>query len=221
VLTELAERILAVETDHPTRVAVDGCSAAGKSTLADDLGEVLRRRTRRPLLRVQLDQFKRAVERRTRYPLGTPESYYFEMFDVEAIREVLLLPLGPGGDRRYRSAIMDFRGRTPIDAPVQVAPEDAILLADGGFLQKPELYSCWDLRIYLDIDFADVQRRGTERDQAFMESAEAAAERYRTYYVPGEQRYVAEIRPAELADIVVDNRDFAAPRIVTDRRGPR
>jgi uridine kinase len=64
---------------------------------------------------------------------------------------------------------------------------------------------------------SEVLRRGTIRDQAFMESAEAAAHRYRTYYIPGEELYLAEVRPAERADIVVDNHDFAAPRIIAQR----
>ena len=58
--------------------------------------------------------------------------------------------------------------------------------------------------------------RGTIRDQAWMDSAEAAAERYRTYYLPGEQLYLAEFRPAERADIVIDNRSFETPRIMRD-----
>jgi uridine kinase len=134
------------------------------------------------------------------------------MFD--AIRDELLAPLGPGGDRRYRTEIMDLRGRIPIDSGVRVAPGDAILLADGAFLQWPALYPLWDLRIYIDVDFADVLRRGTARDQAWMDSPEQAAERYRTYCIPGERLYLAEVNPAECADIVVDNRDFTAPRIV-------
>jgi uridine kinase len=212
----LADRILALRLDHPTRVGIDGHSASGKTTLADELAVTLRGQTARPVLRVMIDQFKRHVDLRTRYPAGSPENYYFEMFDVDAIRDQLLAPLGPGGDRRYRTEIMDFSGRTPIDSGVHVSPDDAILVADGGFPQKPALSPHWDLTVYLHIEVADVLHRGTVRDQAWMDSAEAAAERYRTYYIPGEELYLAEIRPAERADIVIDNRDFAAPRIIRD-----
>ncbi|MEU7868612.1 uridylate kinase [Dactylosporangium sp. NPDC049140] len=214
VLDELARRVLVPRPDHPTRVGIDGHSAAGKTTLADELAAVLRGRTARPVLRVAVDHFKRHVDRRTQYPPGSPESYYFEMFDVDAIRDELLVPLGPLGSRRYRTQIMDFSGRTPVDSGVHVAPDDAILVADGGFLQKPALFRHWDLRVYVHIEVADVLHRGTARDQAWMVSAEAAAERYRTYYIPGEELYLAEVRPAERADIVIDNRDFDAPRIV-------
>jgi hypothetical protein len=102
-------------------------------------------------------------------------------------------------------------------------------VADGGFLQKPDLSRHWDLRIYLHIEVADVLNRGTSRDQAWMDSAEAAAKRYRNYYIPGEELNLAEIRPAEQADIVIDNRNFEAARIMrafptkvvtADRRRP-
>ncbi|KOX07473.1 hypothetical protein ADK66_19285 [Micromonospora sp. NRRL B-16802] len=216
MLSGLADRILALPLDHPTRVGIDGHSAAGKTTLADELATTLREKTTRPVLRVMIDHFKRHVDLRTRYPSGSPENYYFEMFDVDAIRDELLAPLGPGGNRRYRTQIMDFSGRTPIDSGVHVATDDAILVADGGFLQKPDLSPHWDLRIYLHIEVADVLHRGTIRDQAWMDSAEAAADRYRSYYIPGEELYLAEIHPAERADILIDNRDFKAPCILRD-----
>lgn len=216
VIDRLTQRILALRLDHPARVAIDGHSAAGKTTLADELAAALRAKTARPVLRVMVDRFKRHVDLRTQYPAGSPENYYFEMFDVDAIRDALLLPLGPGGDRHYRTEVMDFSGRTPIDSGFQVASDDAILVADGGFPQKPALSRHWDLRVYLHIEISDVLYRGTLRDQAWMDSAEAAAERYRTYYIPGEELYLADVRPAEQADIVIDNRNFDEPRITRD-----
>lgn len=210
----VADRVLQLQRSHPMRVAIDGCSAAGKSTFAASLAAALRRRTTRPVVEVCLDGFKRAVERRTRYPAGNPNSYYHEMYDVEAILAELLLPLGPGGSRHYRTEVMDVSGQISVDSGVRVAADDAVLVADGVFLLKPVLNPYWDVRVYLDVDLADVQARGTDRDQAWMTSREAAAERYRTYYVPGEQLYLAEVRPAERADIVVDTRDLSSPRIV-------
>lgn len=101
VLGELASEVLAVERPHPVRVAIDGCSAAGKTTLADELSDVLRARTSREVIRAGIDYFKRAPELRTAYPIDSPESYYLDMWDYDAVRNQLLLPLGPDGDRRY------------------------------------------------------------------------------------------------------------------------
>lgn len=213
LLTELASHVLAVARPHPVRVAIDGCSAAGKTTLADELAEVLRELAARAVVRVGIDHFKRAVELRTAYPPDTPNSYYLDSWDHTAIRDELLIPLGPGGSRRYRTAVMDLPARAAADAPVEVASDDAILLADGVFLQRPELDALWDLRIWLDVSFDDVLRRGIARDQAWMGSAARAEARYRTKYIPGERRYFDEVRPAERAQIVIDNRDPAAPRL--------
>ena len=192
---DLADRILAIRADHPVRVGVDGPSAAGKTTLADRVAEVLRGRTARTVIRAELDYFMRLVEDRNAYPYDSPESYYLDAWDYPAIRARLLEPLGPGGGRRYRNAI---------GAPEQLAPDDAILLADGVFLQRPELDAYWDLRIYLHIEAAESLRRGVERDRHWMGGAEEAERRYRTKYLPGEQRYLAEVRPRERAQIVID-----------------
>jgi uridine kinase len=194
VLVKLAWVVLAVVRPHPVRVAIDGCSAAGKTTLADDLAQVLGGRTERAIVRVG--------------------SYYLDSWDNAAIRDRLLVPLGPGGSRRYCTAVMDLPARTVVDSQVLLAPDDAVLLADGVFLQRPELDPYWDLRIYVDVSFEEVLRRGIARDQQWMGSAVEAARRYRTKYIPGERRYVDEVRPRDRAQVVVGNEDLTAPSLV-------
>lgn len=214
VLAELARVILAVVRPHPVRVAIDGCSAAGKTTLADELASVLAGRTERTIIRVGIDYFKRAVALRTAYPQGSPESYYLDSWDNAAIRDWLLVPLGPDGSRRYRTAMMDLAALAVADGPVLVAPDDAVLVAEGAFLQRPELDPYWDLRVYLNVGFDEVLRRGVARDQSWMGSATEAERRYRTRYIPGERRYVEEVRPADRAQVVVGNEDPAAPTLL-------
>ncbi|MEJ3744679.1 uridine kinase [Actinomycetes bacterium KLBMP 9797] len=218
MLAELARLILTVRRPHPVRVALDGCSAAGKTTMADELAEVLRGRTEREIIRVGIDYFKRAVALRTAYPKDSPESYYLDSWDNAAIRDRLLVPLGPGGDRRYRTAMMDLAALTAVEAPAAVAADDAVLVADGAFLQRPELDPHWDLRVYIDVSFDEVLRRGVARDHAWMGSVAEAARRYQTKYLPGERRYVAEVGPRERAQIVVDNEDFAHPVMIRARQ---
>ena len=205
VIAELAARVLAVPADHPVRVGIDGRTAAGKTTLADALAGHLRRHGDRAVIRAELDYFMKMVEDRTAYPYDSPESYYLDAWDYPAIRRELLVPLGPGGDRRCRA--------NPRDEP-GTAAGDSILLADGVFLQRPELDEHWDLRIYLDIGLAESLRRGVDRDRHWMGGVAEAERRYRTKYLPGEQRYLAEVRPRDRAQIVVDMADPARPRLV-------
>lgn len=211
LLDALAKHVLTVAQPHPTRVAIDGCSAAGKTTLADELAETLAAQTKRPVIRVRLDHFMRARPLRTAYPQDSPESYYLDSWDNAAIVAELLAPLGPSGTRRYRTAIMNLTATEYLDAPYETATDDAILIADGIFLQRPELDPHWDLRVFVHVSFETVLRRGIERDQAWMGSAEAAEHRYRTKYIPGEALYLADIDPAGRAQLVVDNTVFTAP----------
>jgi len=211
LLSELAGLVIAVDRPHPVRVAIDGPSAAGKTTLADELADVLRDRTDREVIRVGIDYFKKDPALRTAYPIESPESYYYDSWDLDAIRSQLLLPLGPGGDRRYVAQVRSLNAQTALAAAVETAAADAVVVADGCFLQRPELLQHWDLRVYVHVGFDVVLRRGTARDQAWMESAAAAEERYRTRYIPGERLYVDQVDPASLADLVVDNADFDRP----------
>jgi uridine kinase len=207
VLAVLAERILALDLPHPTRVAVDGYPAASGAARA---------RRGRPVARVALDSFKRPWWERPPEVRDSPEEYYRHSFDLDRIRDALLLPLGPGGTGVYRTALVDQQARRRV-AEVTTAAPDAVLVADGVFALRPELVELWDFRIWLDVDVEHVLARGPARDLAWMESLEAATERYVVRYVPGEALYTAEADPISRADAVVDNRDFAAPRLLPPR----
>jgi len=78
---------------------------------------------------------------------------------------------------------------------------EGTVIADGIFLHKPEIRSVWDLSVWLDVDRATARRRALARDAAWMEDAVA---RYERRYGPAEDRYLDELDPASLADIVVD-----------------
>jgi uridine kinase len=208
----LADAVDAVRRPHPVRVAVDGPDAAGKTTLADELGEALLGRGR-PVIRASVDGFHRPRADRYRQGEDSPQGYYEDSFDLPALRHALLDPLGPGGDRRYRVAVFDHRADAPVSHPPSVAPDDAVLLCDGVFLQRPELLTSWDLRIFVATAFEEVLRRALVRDASLLGSREAVERRYRVRYIPGQERYVGAVRPRELAHLVVDNDDVSRPRL--------
>ncbi len=58
VIDALADTVTALRVGHPTRVAVDGRSAAGKTTLADALADAVRERARE-VIRASIDDFHR------------------------------------------------------------------------------------------------------------------------------------------------------------------
>ncbi|MGC4892710.1 uridylate kinase [Micromonospora sp. DT31] len=215
VLARLADHLVVRRPPHPLRVAVDGPDAAGKTRLADDLAEVLG--ARRPVLRVSVDGFHQpAAIRRARGPLS-PEGYYRDAFDHETLVTRVLRPLGPGGDRQYLPAAYDLRAETPVTAEPVLAPVDAVLLADGVFLLRPELRAHWDVTVYLHVEPEETLRRALLRDVEVFGSAEEVRRRYRARYLPGQELYRAEVGPARHADVVLDLTDPLAPVVLAWR----
>ncbi len=209
LLGRLAEAVGSVAVAHPTRVAVDGPPAAGKTTLADELAGVLRARGR-DVIRATIDDF--LFPRAQRYPRGeySAEGCYFDAHDYEALNRVLLDPLGPGGDRRCQDAVYDRTADTALSPPVTTAPVDAVLVFDGVFLMRPELIDRWDLRIFVSTALERTVERAVIRERR-VSSRAAVERRWRERYLPSQQFYFATVRPVDHADIVVHNDEPQQP----------
>jgi uridine kinase len=85
------------------------------------------------------------------------------------------------------------------------------VVVDGVFLQHPDLRDLWQLTVFLSVDRELALERGIARDASWLENAR---ERYATRYGPGEARYLEEVDPQSLADIVIDTTELERPRLV-------
>jgi uridine kinase len=213
VLRQLANHIVSLHCPHPLRVAIDGIDAAGKTTLADELAPLVEARGR-PVIRASLDGFHRPRTERYRQGTDSPAGYYQNSFDYEALRETLLVPLGPGGSRMYRRAVFDYRADAPLSAREERAADNAVLLFDGIFLLRPELNSCWDFRLFIAVRFDVALERALARDAPLLGSPAAVEARYRRRYFPAQELYLDTVQPQQAADIVVVNDDPAHPSLV-------
>jgi uridine kinase len=170
------------------RVGIDGVSGAGKTTFADALAPLVAA----PVVRASIDDFH--LPRAVRHRRGEgPESYYEDTFDVGRLRRELLEPFARG--EPIRTAVFDHVRDVPVDEPPFLPPPGAVLIVDGVWLHKPELRDAFDLTIWLATDRRVALERAIARD--------GMPERYATRYVPAETRYIEEIRPETLADLVV------------------
>jgi uridine kinase len=204
LVLELARRIGRVECPHPLRVAIDGVDAAGKTTLADELVAPLIQ-LGRPVVRASIDGFHNPRAIRYRRGESSGEGYFRDSFSHTALIKVLLHPLGPDGDRRYRRAVFDFRTDSPVDAPLEDAASDAVLLFDGVFLLIPDLRPYWDFSIFVRASFETTIARAEVRDRQLFGTAAQVRQRYEQRYVPGQRLYLAEAQPDRHASLVVDN----------------
>jgi uridine kinase len=216
MLGRLAEAVGSVTAPHPTRVAIDGPPAAGKTTLADELAVVLRTRGRE-VMRATIDDF--LFPRAQRYPRGeySAEGCYFDTHDYDALNRVLLDPLGPGGDRRCRYAVYDRTADTAVSPPITTASAGAVLVFDGVFLMRPELIDRWDLRVFVSTALEKTVDRAVIRERPVSSRAEVER-RWRERYIPSQQLYFATVRPADHADIIVHNDEPRQPAWETRTR---
>lgn len=76
-------------------------------------------------------------------------------------------------------------------------------LVDGVFLFRPELDDLWDVRIFVDVEPAEQERRVLARDVAVFGSAAEVLRRYALRYRPAYETYRAAIRPEVRADVVL------------------
>ena len=213
VIASIADGISRVVRAHPVRVAVDGRTASGKTTLANELARALETRGH-PVIRTSIDGFHNP--RAIRYRLGrmSPEGYYRDARDLAAVRRLLLDPLGPGGDWLYRTEAFDLERDEPVDQDPRRAVADAVLIVDGTFLQRPELAGCWDYVVFVDVPEAVAIGRGAARDAALFGGEEAAKAGHRDRYQRAFTLYETECNPIRSADVVIVNDPVDAPKLV-------
>ena len=216
LLQQLATQITdtANTSTHPTRVAIDGVDASGKTMLANKLAPYIEQ-LNRPVIRASIDGFHNPTYIRRQRGSLSPEGYYRDSFNHAALIESLLQPLGPSGSLQFKRRVFDFRTDSAIDAPLETAPADAILLLDGVFLLRPELRAYFDFSIFVRADFEVTTQRAETRDLALFGNVEEIRNRYQARYVPGQRLYLAEAEPERWATVIVDNNDWQRPFVAS------
>ncbi|WP_104668608.1 uridylate kinase [Ensifer adhaerens] len=217
-LQALAAAISSVPFARPIRVAIDGRTASGKTTLADELSEILAA-SGREIIRTSIDGFHKPKAERYARGRQSPEGYYYDARDLVAINTLLLEPLGPDGNREYRTASFDLLNDKPIDEEARLASPDAILIVDGTFLQRPELSGNWDLAIFVDATEAVCEQRGVGRDARLLGGTDAARQLYATRYRPAYSLYERICAPGVSADAVFNNDDLDRPGLAVKANG--
>jgi uridine kinase len=219
-LDEIARHLEGLYLSHPVRVGIDGVDGAGKTTLADALGKMVAQRTNRPVIRASIDGFHRP--RAERYARGrlSAQGYYLDSFDYPSLRACLLDPLGPGGDRRVRTVIFDYRvdrssPETENGLPTWITVgEESLLIFDGVFLMRPELAGCWDVTLLIDVKWEVALDRALQRDLKSTGSDQSnrleleLRQRYLQRYYPAQVHYMTICSPRERANYVLENNGY-------------
>jgi uridine kinase len=209
VIGHVAGRIPVRQGGTCLRVAVDGPDGSGKTTFADELAAAVRA-LGRPVVRVSLDDFHNVRAVRYRQGRESPQGFWQDSYDYRRFRDDVLEPFAPGGVRRYRPAAHDLATDTVLDPPPRTALPRSVLIVDGLFLHRDEIGSVWDLSVFLEVPFDVTAMRMAGRDGTNPDPGHPGMRRY----VEAQRIYFASCSPQQRADILIDNEDFEAPRIV-------
>jgi uridine kinase len=209
LLARIARTVAELAPDRIVRVAIDGVDGAGKTTFANELAGVMVD-FGRPVIRASVDGFhnRRAI----RYAKGrqSPIGFFEDSYNYALLKQYLLEPLSPGGNRRYCIASFDHVTDKPVDLVEREASSNSILLLDGIFLHRPELRPYWEASIFLRVDFPVSVARNAVRDGTSSDPADGANRRY----VEGQRIYLSKCAPEDYATIIIDNNDLAEPALV-------
>lgn len=178
------EYIAARATTSPLLVGIDGCSAAGKSTLAHFLILYLSHVTI-----VHGDDFYRVMNEGERAALDGAGGYRF-YYDWQRLERDVLQPLSHRHVARYQAYTWNT-GR--LGEWVEVQPQ-GIILVEGVYTTRPELRAYFDITMFVETNFAlRMHRQGERTDPSDWVARWEAAEAY----------YLHQHQPQKGVDLIV------------------
>lgn len=167
-------------------IAVEGGSAAGKTTLGKELEQEFGCSV------LHMDDFFLRPEQRTRERLEEPGGNV----DRERFYEEVVIPLQKGEPVEYRP----FDCTTLTIQPSKVLSLEKLIVVEGAYSTHPELGRYYDLSVFMDIEpelqrERIVKRNGSEKAKLFFER-----------WIPMEQTYFEVMKVKERCDMILSVR---------------
>ena len=215
VLGLVADAVAALPAGRVRRIGVDGVDGAGKTVFADELAAVLAGRGH-AVIRASVDAFHQPAAVRHRRGRGSPQGYFHDSYDYEALARVLLDPLLPAGSGRIVRRIHDVHREA-----ADVLSRRAGGLRRGARVRRDlpppsRARGLLDRSVYLDVPFAVSIPRGAHRGYGDPDPAAPSNHRY----VEGQRLYLRRCAPRDRASFVIDNTELSRPRVVRLRARP-
>lgn len=170
---------------QPLTLAIDGCSAAGKTTLARWLQE----KYGCPVFHT--DDFFLQTHQRTPQRLSQPGGN----MDRERFLQEVLLPLSRGEDVTFRRFDCGAMALTP---PVTV-PYAPFQVVEGTYCLHPELAPYYTYSVFLRISPEEQRRRIQCR------CTPEKAQQFFHRWIPLEQLYFQQLRPDARCDLILED----------------
>ena len=150
---EQVMNLLSKHRKRPLFIAIEGHSAAGKSTLANRIAEAMNEVTI-----IHTDDFYRVMPEAERFNL-TPEEGYERYYEWQRLKDVLET-LGAGRLAEYKR--YDWSANK-LGETVSIKPE-GIIIVEGCYSLRPELYPFYGLSFYVEAPSTLRLERQRNRD---------------------------------------------------------
>lgn len=213
LLNYLSDLLENYKSDSRILIGIDGVDTAGKTSLANELTNLIHNRQ---VIRLSIDGFHNS--RQIRYKKGdlSPDGYYRDSFNYDFLINNVLTPL-VNHENKITSKIFNFINNEKIQQEQTTVSKNALIIFDGVFLLRKEIDKFWDIKIFLDITFNEVLKRATKRDKYLFAEEKLLLDKYRERYIPGQKIYLEEENPKQKADIVIKYDDYENPEIVKSK----
>lgn len=182
----LCEQLLTIpRTSGVLLVGIDGCGAAGKTTLAHHIQALAK-----DVTVVHMDDFFLPSEVRKHVPQEEIGGH----FDWKRVQEQVLGRLHrgePGKHQQYDWNLDCLTGWHDV-------PAQGVVVVEGLYSTRRELAHFYDFKIWLDTPRSIRLRRRGERD------GQMARDSWVEHWMKGEDDYVKHHRPNAFADLILD-----------------
>jgi HAD superfamily hydrolase (TIGR01549 family) len=191
------------QPDKPLVIGITGIDASGKTLFTDGLSNFLSGKEY-PVQVIRIDDFHNPTS--VRYAGENDADNYFNLsFNIDRLIDELLIPIHNKGSLSTELTHLNLETDSFRNKRSYSVSPDTIVLFEGVFLFRKEIFPYIDFYVYLDISFEECLKRGLERG--------GEEERYHTKYIPAQRKYLEEYPPTEHADIIIDNSNWEYPRI--------
>lgn len=201
----LVNKFLELSSNNKTLiVAIDGADCSGKTTLANELMNMLIARGRRAIV-IHGDDFINPRRIREKQGQKTAMGFYEDFWAFRTLIEKILIPI-------RQMQIVDFllARINPWDDSVDteihyiINPSD-IIIVEGVYLLRPDYQGLFDYIVHLNISEDLVIKRALIRDLSQYENTDIIRDLYEAQIIPAYKIYASECNPYERANIIVDN----------------
>ncbi|MBQ4627225.1 MAG: AAA family ATPase [Clostridia bacterium] len=167
-------------------IAIDGCCASGKTTLAKKLADEFNMQI------IHMDDFFLPFDMRSSERLNAAGgNVHYERFAKEVCGGIMNKK--PFEYRIFSCQAGDYIGTATVD------PQKPIIV-EGAYCLHPEIPDIYDLKIFVNTDYE------TQLERILGRNGKDALEAFKTKWIPYENRYFAEFGIKNKCDVIIENK---------------